>query len=66
VQAAFEKVIRYRERFRGESRFSTWIHRTGRSSSAAASPAGATPTTAHTPESTSQRSRAAPFAHAAV
>jgi RNA polymerase sigma-70 factor (ECF subfamily) len=27
VQAAFEKVIRYRERFRGDSRFSTWIHR---------------------------------------
>ncbi len=27
VQAAFEKVIRHRERFRGESRFSTWIHR---------------------------------------
>ena len=27
VQTAFEKVIRYRDRFRGESRFSTWIHR---------------------------------------
>ena len=27
VQASFEKVIRHRERFRGESRFSTWIHR---------------------------------------
>jgi RNA polymerase sigma-70 factor (ECF subfamily) len=27
VQAAFEKVIRYRDRFRAESRFSTWVHR---------------------------------------
>jgi len=27
VQTAFEKVIRYRDRFRGESRVSTWIHR---------------------------------------
>ena len=25
--AAFEKVIRYNDRFRGESRFSSWIHR---------------------------------------
>lgn len=27
VQGAFEKAIRHRDRFRGESRFSTWIHR---------------------------------------
>jgi RNA polymerase sigma-70 factor (ECF subfamily) len=27
VQTTFEKVIRHRNRFRAESRFSTWIHR---------------------------------------
>jgi len=27
LQNAFEKVIRHRDRFRGEARFSTWVHR---------------------------------------